>query len=252
VDPGRFGPTAEQLKNNKQIAVEALEAFRHGEDGGKHRSRRIVGLGGEQLTNALATFVESKWPAWDKGKPMRPHQLARLLGAYGVRLQSLREHMTPEEVQLVCVQLKRDADAALQGADALSAWNFQRRFLDAIVVDDDFGGCPMCGKTDGYRDVGRDHWFVCHEHKKRWSPGSNLFSSWRDETEADWTANAALLNGYDEVEPLSVGCWPRDPKAPARAKAEWDLEKAWAERNRRVGNDPQSRIWTATKAKPPF
>jgi putative DNA primase/helicase len=86
-----FGPTAEQLKNNKQIAVEALEAFSHGEDGGKRRSRRIVGLGGEQLTNALATFVESKWPTWDKGKPMRPHQLARLLGAYGVRSQSLRD-----------------------------------------------------------------------------------------------------------------------------------------------------------------
>jgi hypothetical protein len=86
-----FEPTAEQLKNNKQIAVEALEAFRHGEDGGTRRSRRIVGLGGEQLTNALATFVERKWPAWDKGKPMRPHQLARLLGAYGVRSQPLRD-----------------------------------------------------------------------------------------------------------------------------------------------------------------
>jgi hypothetical protein len=86
-----FEPTAEQLKNNKQVAVEALEAFTRGEDGGTRRSRRIVGLGGEQLTNALATFVERKWPAWDKGKPMRPHQLARLLGAYGVRSQSLRD-----------------------------------------------------------------------------------------------------------------------------------------------------------------
>ena len=86
-----FEPTAEQLKNNKQIAVEALEAFRHGEDGVKLRSRRIVGLGGEQLANALATFVERKWPAWDNGKPMRPHQLARLLGASGVRSQSLRD-----------------------------------------------------------------------------------------------------------------------------------------------------------------
>ena len=86
-----FEPTAEQLKNNKQIAVEALEAFRDREDAGKRRLCRIVGLGGEQLTNALATFVERKWPAWDKGKPMRPHQLARLLGAYGVRSRSLRD-----------------------------------------------------------------------------------------------------------------------------------------------------------------
>lgn len=86
-----FEPTAEQLKNNKHVAVEALEAVRHGEDHTARRLRRIVGLGGEQLTNALATLVERKWPAWDKGKPMSPHQLARLLGAYGVRSQSLRD-----------------------------------------------------------------------------------------------------------------------------------------------------------------
>jgi hypothetical protein len=86
-----FEPSAEQLKNNKQIAVEALEAFRPGEDGGKRRSRRTVGLGGEQLANALATYVESKWPAWDKGKPMRPNQLAKLLGAYGAKSQPLRD-----------------------------------------------------------------------------------------------------------------------------------------------------------------
>jgi Protein of unknown function (DUF3631) len=86
-----FEPAAEQLKNNKQIAVEALDAFRGREDGGKRQSRRIVGLGGEQLTNALAMLVERKWPAWDKGRPMRPHQLARLLGAFGVRSQPLRD-----------------------------------------------------------------------------------------------------------------------------------------------------------------
>jgi hypothetical protein len=67
------------------------EALRHGEDRATRRSRRIVGLGGEQLTNALAMLVERKWPAWDKDKPMRPHQLARLLGAYGVRSQPLHD-----------------------------------------------------------------------------------------------------------------------------------------------------------------
>jgi hypothetical protein len=71
-----FERTAEQLKSNKQIAVEALEAFRHGEDHGNHPSHHIVGLGGEQITNALSTLVERKWSTWDKGKPMRPHQLA--------------------------------------------------------------------------------------------------------------------------------------------------------------------------------
>jgi hypothetical protein len=88
-----FAPTAEQLKNNKQIAIEALQAFGHGEDqvDDKREPRRVVGLGGEQLTNALVTFVERKWPAWDKGKPMRPHQLAKLLGAYEIKSQTLRD-----------------------------------------------------------------------------------------------------------------------------------------------------------------
>jgi hypothetical protein len=86
-------PTAEQLRNNKQIAVEALDAFRRGEETATRKSRRIVGLGGEQLTNALATLVERKWPAWDKGKPMRPHQLARLLGAYRqITIAARRRH----------------------------------------------------------------------------------------------------------------------------------------------------------------
>jgi hypothetical protein len=24
-----------------------------------------------------------------------------------------------------------------------------------------FGGCPLCGRTDGYRNIGRAHWFSC-------------------------------------------------------------------------------------------
>ena len=150
------------------------------------------------------------------------------------RLVELREHMAPKEVQRVCDQLERDADAALHEADALREWNFPRRFPHAIVVDDYFGGCPECGKQDGCLNVGREHWFVCHEHKKRWSPGSNIFSGWREETEAKWAANFAVLKGYDETEPLMVGRWPRDPEARADVLAEWDFEKAWPERNRRV------------------
>lgn len=168
------------------------------------------------------------------------------------KLAELREHMTPDVVERVCVQLKREANAVLEAAAALGAWNFPRRFPDAIVVNDYFGGCPECGKNDGHLNIYRDHYFVCHAHKKRWSPGSNLFSSWKDETEAEWSVNAGLLDGYDEVEPLMVGCWPRDPKARAKARAEWDSEKAWEERNRRVGDDPRSRIASAAWAKLPF
>jgi hypothetical protein len=92
-------PTAEQLRNNKHLAVEALEAFARRDEEQTEQAKltpgekpyRTVGLGGEQITNALATFLERRWPTWDKGKPMRPHQLARLLRAYGALSQSLRD-----------------------------------------------------------------------------------------------------------------------------------------------------------------
>lgn len=67
---------------------------------------------------------------------------------------------------------------------------------------DHFGVCPECGRTDGFLNVGRNHWFVCHEHTAAWWVGGNLFSSWKDEDEDDWLANEALLLGYVEVEPL--------------------------------------------------
>jgi len=48
--------------------------------------------------------------------------------------------------------------------------------------EDAFGTCPTCNKTDGYINVGRGHWFVCHEHRVKWFVGSNLFDSWKCET----------------------------------------------------------------------
>jgi hypothetical protein len=48
-----------------------------------------------------------------------------------------------------------------------------------------FGLCPVCRKTDGYMNVGSGHWFMCIKHKNRWFIGSNLFSSWKDETEEE-------------------------------------------------------------------
>jgi hypothetical protein len=66
---------------------------------------------------------------------------------------------------------------------------------------EDFGVCPICKGHDGYLNVGRDHWFKCDEHKVRWHVGSNLFSSWHDESEEDWEENARILSEYEEVGP---------------------------------------------------
>ncbi len=70
------------------------------------------------------------------------------------------------------------------------------RDRDAVVTTHPFGGCPGCGDTDGYLNVGPDHWFVCHRHKTRWRAGSNFFSGWRDESEETWLRNRFKLAGY--------------------------------------------------------
>ena len=46
--------------------------------------------------------------------------------------------------------------------------------------------------------------FFCREHKKSWDIGSNLFSSWRDETEDEQRAawDEAGLEDCKRVEPI--------------------------------------------------
>ncbi len=64
-----------------------------------------------------------------------------------------------------------------------------------------FGGCPACGCVANIWNVWKSHWAVCHRHRTKWYIGENLFSNWRQETEADWLANKYRLAEYREVEP---------------------------------------------------
>ena len=34
-----------------------------------------------------------------------------------------------------------------------------------IKVDNYFGGCPHCGRTDGWANISRSHWCFCKTHK---------------------------------------------------------------------------------------
>ena len=65
-----------------------------------------------------------------------------------------------------------------------------------------FGWCPHCKNADGYLNVGRGHWYYCDVHKTRWWIGSNLFSSWRFETEDEQRQKyeAKDFGSYEEVE----------------------------------------------------
>jgi len=62
--------------------------------------------------------------------------------------------------------------------------------------------CPECRRHDGYLNIGRAHWFVCHTHRVKWCVGDNLFSTWKFQTEAHWQQNWARIRSYRAVEPL--------------------------------------------------
>lgn len=69
--------------------------------------------------------------------------------------------------------------------------------------DNYFGLCPHCHKTDGWLNIGKEHWLYCVAHRVKWTPGTNLFSSWRNETEDQQRARYEALDfgNYQEVKP---------------------------------------------------
>ncbi len=67
---------------------------------------------------------------------------------------------------------------------------------------DHFGGCPECGRNDGFVNIGRQHWFYCAMHLTTWLAGENLFGCWRTEDEVTWQANKDFLRDFLVVAPL--------------------------------------------------
>ena len=55
------------------------------------------------------------------------------------------------------------------------------------------GGCPVCGNSDGFLNVESNHYGTCDNHLTYWWIGSNLFSSWKEETRETWQKNIELL-----------------------------------------------------------
>lgn len=71
-----------------------------------------------------------------------------------------------------------------------------------VTTTEYFGGCPFCGRSDGYMNIGADHYGSCETHKTKWYFGSNLFSCWRHETDEDWRRNEDILEDYLDVKPI--------------------------------------------------
>lgn len=93
-------------------------------------------------------------------------------------------------------------------------------------IDPYWGLCPTCLNTDGYINIGRVHWFVCHEHRARWCIGSNLSSTWMDQTEDDWARDCERIRAYAEIEPVHPGI-------PTRRRGSRELVIETASRFRR-------------------
>lgn len=75
------------------------------------------------------------------------------------------------------------------------------------AVNHHFGVCPICHKTEGYLNVGNDHWFLCHAHKTKWVVGANLFSSAMDETPEQQREEQEKIGfaSYTQVKPYHAG-----------------------------------------------
>jgi hypothetical protein len=73
---------------------------------------------------------------------------------------------------------------------------------DHYYLDAYFGLCPVCHASCRYLNIGKGHWYYCEEHKVRAFIGSNLFSSWRYETEEEQRARYDELDfgSYEDVE----------------------------------------------------
>jgi hypothetical protein len=76
--------------------------------------------------------------------------------------------------------------------------------MTEVTTAEYFGGCPQCGKNDGYTNIGRGHWFYCSAHNTKWWAGSNLFSTWRDETkeEQERQYNEIGLGEFTHAKPI--------------------------------------------------
>ena len=62
--------------------------------------------------------------------------------------------------------------------------------------------CGVCGKNDGYLNLGAQHWFICRVHRTKWFIGENLFDSWMTQTIPQHTIAEQLLRTFHEVTPI--------------------------------------------------
>jgi len=103
----------------------------------------------------------------------------------------------------------RDAFFSLGSSAGVPQWIDGTATVEAYHHEH-FAECPKCkeenrdySKRDvGMYNVGRGHWYYCKPHKLTWCVGSNLFSSWRDQTEEQQRAiyDALGMESFEVVD----------------------------------------------------
>jgi hypothetical protein len=86
-------------------------------------------------------------------------------------------------------------------------------------VDEYFGLCPHCHQQDGWLDIGKSHWIYCKEHRVKWCIGSNLFSSWRQQTEEEQRQiyDDLGFGEFQEIRPYFLEMGDQLPAPPENA-----------------------------------
>lgn len=69
------------------------------------------------------------------------------------------------------------------------------------MADTGWGACPVCGRNDGYQNIGNHHFFSCKKHRTTWCPASNRFERSRIETREWWKEAWEELKYYRTVDP---------------------------------------------------
>ena len=97
---------------------------------------------------------------------------------------------------------KERPDGSRGGRETNKYWNLNHSATHGQKQPGYYGGCPECHGNDGFLNVNRDHYFVCHEHGVYWPIGRSLFHGHMLEDERDWQRNAAVIARYRKVSPV--------------------------------------------------
>jgi putative DNA primase/helicase len=95
------GGSIETLGSQLLADIEEIFATEQSVDFGRAKLK-VTKLSSADLTAALAGDDEAPWATWNRGKPLTPRQLAKLLSPYGIKSKTVRlgAHDTPKGYDL--------------------------------------------------------------------------------------------------------------------------------------------------------